>query len=289
LVQESFPVFSEGVPELMIDQMDWKIQISPQSEPPVFTLKGIGYFEEIMSLTNSNLSYELPQKFEKRIGLKFNNTLLLCRALTHRSFLNEHPDAIEDNERLEFLGDAVLDFVVGAWLYNELPEMPEGDLTKYRSALVHTEQLAEFARKINLGKALRLGKGELQAGGKTKTALLCNAFEAVIGALYLDQGIDAVQNFILPFISNALEDIVSNHKGDDPKSRLQEIVQAQELPIPHYVVVKEIGPDHSKIYEIEVVVGDKTLGKGRGTSKQLATKMAAQDALTNLGYGIYGQ
>ncbi len=242
-----------------------------------------------MAKLYSKTSYELPQSFEKRVGLKFNDTLLLCRALTHRSFLNEHPDAIEDNERLEFLGDAVLDFVVGAWLYNKLPEMPEGDLTKYRSALVHTEQLAEFARQINLGKALRLGKGELQAGGKTKTALLCDAFEAVIGAIYLDQGIDAVQDFILPFITDSLDDIVSNHKGDDPKSRLQEIVQAQEMQIPRYVVVRELGPDHSKIYEIEVVVGEETLGKGRGTSKQVATKMAAQDALVNLGYGIYGQ
>lgn len=215
--------------------------------------------------------------------------MLLCRALTHRSYLNEHPDALEDNERLEFLGDAILDFIVGAWLYNELPEMPEGDLTKYRSALVHTEELADFARQINLGKALRLGKGELQAGGKQKTALLCDAFEAVVGAIYLDQGLEAVKKFIFPFMQNALDDIVSNHKGDDPKSRLQEIVQSQNLPIPHYVVIKELGPDHSKTYEIEVLVGEKSLGKGSGSSKQAAAKLAAQNALVNLGYGIYGQ
>ncbi|HNY94351.1 MAG TPA: ribonuclease III [Flexilinea sp.] len=239
-----------------------------------------------MTKTKTYKEDELPEKFAQRIGLKFNDPMLLCRALTHRSFLNEHPDAIEDNERLEFLGDAILDFIVGAWLYNELPEMPEGELTKYRAALVHTEQLAEFAKQIGLGQALRLGKGELQAGGKTKPALLCDAFEALIGALYLDQGIDAVQNFILPMISESFEDIVSNHKGEDPKSRLQEIIQAENLPIPQYVVVNELGPDHSKIYEIEVMVGDKTLGKGSGSSKQSATKKAAQDALTKLGYGL---
>ena len=239
-----------------------------------------------MAKTKSYTSNELPQKFAKRNGLKFNDPMLLYRALTHRSFLNEHPDAIEDNERLEFLGDAVLDFIVGAWLYNELPEKSEGDLTKYRSALVHTEQLACFAEQIDLGKALRLGKGELQAGGKEKPALLCDAFEAVIGAIYLDQGIEAVQNFIFPMISEAMEDIIANHKGEDPKSKLQEVVQAQNLSIPVYVVVNELGPDHSKTYEIEVLVNGKTLGKGSGTSKQNATKIAAQDALTNLGIGL---
>ncbi len=238
-----------------------------------------------MAKTKTYPSNELPQKFAKRIGLEFNDPLLMERALTHRSFLNEHPDAIEDNERLEFLGDAVLDFIVGAWLYNELPEMPEGDLTKYRSALVHTERLADFALQINLGKALRLGKGEMQAGGKQKPALLCDAFEAVIGALYLDQGIDAVQDFIMPMLREAMEDIITNHKGEDPKSKLQEVVQAQSLPIPEYVVINELGPDHSKIYEIEVLVNGKALGKGSGTSKQGATKMAAQDALANLGIG----
>ena len=109
-----------------------------------------------MTKTKTYKEDELPEKFAQRIGLKFNDPMLLCRALTHRSFLNEHPDAIEDNERLEFLGDAILDFIVGAWLYNELPEMPEGELTKYRAALVHTEQLAEFAKQIGLGQALRL-------------------------------------------------------------------------------------------------------------------------------------
>ncbi|NTW44050.1 MAG: ribonuclease III, partial [Anaerolineaceae bacterium] len=129
---------------------------------------------------------ESPQELAERLSLQIGDWLLLSRALTHRSYLNEHPEALEDNERLEFLGDAVLDFVVGAWLYHRYPEMPEGDLTRMRSALVHTEQLAEFAVKIDLGRSMRLGRGEAQAGGRTRPALLCDTFEALIGALYLD-------------------------------------------------------------------------------------------------------
>ena len=120
----------------------------------------------------SGIEEETPQDLAKRLDLPFTDVMLLSRALTHRSYVNEHPDAIEDNERLEFLGDAVLDFVVGAWLYNHFPEMAEGDLTRMRSALVHTEQLAEFARDINLGNAMRLGHGEIQAGGRERPALL---------------------------------------------------------------------------------------------------------------------
>ena len=129
---------------------------------------------------------ETPQEFARRLGLHFKDVMLLSRALTHRSYLNEHSEALEDNERLEFLGDAVLDFVVGAWLYNRYPEMPEGDLTRMRSALVYTEQLANFGRIIGLGVAMRLGKGESQAGGRERSALLCDTFEALIGAIYLD-------------------------------------------------------------------------------------------------------
>ncbi len=237
----------------------------------------------------SNPVYEMPEHFARRNGLVFNDYMLLCRALTHSSFLNEHPDAIEDNERLEFLGDAVLDFMIGAWLYNKFPEMKEGQLSKYRSALVQTATLAEFARKIDLGQALRLGRGEYLASGKSKTALLCDAFEALIGALYLDQGLESVRTFVMPFMEGAIDDIILHHKDDDSKSRLQEILQAKNLPVPHYEVVRELGPDHSKIYEMEVRIGDKTIGIGQGSSKQNAAKQAAQNALENLGYEIYGQ
>lgn len=223
------------------------------------------------------------QEFARQIGLHFDNLNLLSRALTHRSYKNEHSDAVEDNERLEFLGDAILDFVVGAWLYRRYPEMLEGDLTRMRSALVHTEQLAEFGQAIGLGAALRLGKGEAQAGGRERPALVCDAFEAVIGAIYLDQGIEAVQTFISPMLEESAEDILANHNIEDPKSRFQEWVQSQGLSAPHYVTRNATGPDHSKQFEVEVVVDDKVFASGSGHSKQAAAKMAASNALEQLG------
>jgi ribonuclease-3 len=126
---------------------------------------------------------ESPRQLAQRLGMEFSDILLLSRSLTHRSYLNEHPEAIEDNERLEFLGDAVLDFLVGAWLYNRFPEMAEGQLTRLRSALVRTEQLAEFSKQLKLGKAMRLGRGEADSGGRHRLALLCATFEALVGAL----------------------------------------------------------------------------------------------------------
>ena len=173
---------------------------------------------------------ESPAELAQRLHLNFKDLLLLSRALTHRSFLNEHTEALEDNERLEYLGDAVLDFIVGVWLYHHYPEMAEGDLTRMRSALVHTEQLAVFARKVKLGDAMRLGRGEVQAGGQNRSALLCDTFEAVVGALYLDSGIDAVNTFMHPLLQEASEDILVNHKNEDPKSLLQEWAQSQGFP-----------------------------------------------------------
>jgi ribonuclease-3 len=226
---------------------------------------------------------ESPADFAVRAGLKFNNILLLSRALTHRSFLNEHNNAVEDNERLEFLGDAILDFVVGAWLYNRYPEMPEGDLTRMRSALVYTEQLANFGRKIGLGRAMRLGKGESQAGGRERPALLCDAFEAVIGAIYLDRGIDAVRDFISPMLEEASVLILAARSIDDPKSQFQEWAQSQGHQAPYYITRAAVGPDHSKMFEVDVMVGAKIFGSGTGTSKQAAAKSAARDALSRLG------
>jgi len=226
---------------------------------------------------------ETPRELAERLSLSFHDGLLLSRALTHRSYINEHPEAIEDNERLEFLGDAVLDFMVGAWLYNRYPEMPEGDLTRMRSALVHTEQLAEFASMIQLGNALRLGRGEDQAGGRLRPALLCDTFEAIIGAIYLDMGIEAVWEFISPFLEEAADDILENHKTEDPKSQFQEWVQAQGMPAPQYVTRGTSGPDHSKVFTVDVVVSGQVYGSGSGHGKQAATKAAAQDALDRLG------
>ncbi len=225
---------------------------------------------------------ETPEEFAARVLPFMSDILLLSRALTHRSYLNEHPEALEDNERLEFLGDAVLDFIVGAWLYNRYPEMPEGDLTRMRSALVHTAQLAEFARSIDLGRAMRLGRGETQAGGCERAGLLCDTFEAVIGALYLDQDIQGVKRFLFPLLEDSAEDILINHKDEDPKSMLQEWAQGNGFPAPVYSTRSVSGPDHLKSFEVDVFVNGKVCGTGNGSSKQAATKQAAVDAIIKL-------
>lgn len=226
---------------------------------------------------------ESAQAFAHRLGVEFSDYLLLSRALTHRSYLNEHPEALEDNERLEFLGDAVLDFLVGAWLYNSFPEMAEGQLTRLRSALVRTEQLAEFGTQINLGSAMRLGRGEAESGGRQRQALLCATFEAVVGALYLDQGIDAVRSFIEPFLERVADEILASGKTQDPKSILQEWVQSKGNEAPTYRTISANGPDHSKIFEVEVLINGTKYGHGFGRSKQAAAKAAAREAMTALG------
>ena len=226
---------------------------------------------------------ETPQELAQRLGLVFTDWLLMSRALTHRSYLNEHTEALEDNERLEFLGDAVLDFIVGAWLYNRFPEMPEGDLTRMRSALVHTEQLANFARLINLNNAMRLGRGEFQAGGRERSALLCDTYEALIGALYLDGGIHAVESFLHPFLEIASEDILLNRKNEDPKSLLQEWAQSQGFLAPQYITRGSSGPDHSKTFDVDVLINGTVYGSGSGPSKQAGAKAAAKEALGKLG------
>ncbi len=236
-----------------------------------------------MKRNENPVSLEKPQELKERLNLKINDMLLLSRALTHRSYLNEHSEALEDNERLEFLGDAVLDFIVGAWLYHRYPEMPEGDLTRMRSALVHTEQLAEFAKQVGLGQAMRLGRGESQAGGRERPALLCDTFEAVIGALYLDGGIPAVNDFLIDLLIEASDDILLNNKNEDPKSLFQEWAQSQGYAAPLYITRNAYGPDHSKIFEVEVMLGGEPYGRGSGHSKQAAAKDAAQKALIRLG------
>ncbi|HEX9018646.1 MAG TPA: ribonuclease III [Anaerolineaceae bacterium] len=234
-------------------------------------------------MENHRITQEAPQDFARRLNLPFNDWLLLSRALTHRSYLNEHNDALEDNERLEFLGDAVLDFVVGAWLYNRYPEMPEGDLTRMRSALVYTDQLANFARMINLGNAMRLGRGEAQAGGRDRPALLCDTFEAVIGALYLDSGLDAVLEFVSPLLDATSNEILAERRTEDPKSMFQEWAQSQGFSAPQYITRSAVGPDHSKVFEVDATVNGKVYGSGQGPSKQTAAKAAARNALAQMG------
>lgn len=226
---------------------------------------------------------ESPEAFAARLSLPFRDISLLRRALTHSSYLNEFSDAVEDNERLEFLGDAVLDFLVGAWLYKHYPEMREGELTRLRSALVRTEQLAEFAIQIDLGEALRLGRGEDDSGGRQRLALLCGSFEALVGALYVDQGVDRVAQFVEPLLDEAAEQILRAHREQDPKSRFQEWAQALGYGPPAYQTVFASGPDHARVFEVEAWVNGRLYGRGSGQSKQAATKSAARDALNKLG------
>ena len=224
---------------------------------------------------------ESATDLSRRLDLPFSNLSLLTRALTHRSYVNENPDSQEDNERLEFLGDAVLDFIVGAWAYNRFPEMPEGDLTKIRSAIVRNEQLANFSRRIDLGRALRLGRGEASSGGNDRDLLLGSAFEALIGALFLDAGLSAVEAFVNPMLNDVQDYILDEIQ--DPKSRLQEWAQAEKMGTPQYVTISARGPDHAKEFEVEVRIQGTVYGRGHGTSKGVAARIAAQTALEALG------
>ena len=226
---------------------------------------------------------ESARSLARRLELPFSNSTLLTRALTHRSFVNENHDALEDNERLEFLGDAILDFLVAAWLYNRFPEMAEGQLTRLRAALVGTRQLAAFARRLDLGSAMRLGKGEIEGGGRNRSTLLCDTFEAVIGALYLDAGLDAVSRFIRPQLEEVTDTIIEQRDDLDAKSVLQEWAQGQGKGVPMYRQVEVSGPDHDRIYTFEVVIDGSSFGSGAGKSKQAAGKAAAAAALQALG------
>ncbi len=215
--------------------------------------------------------------------VQFNDPSLLLRALTHRSYLNENPDlALEDNQRLEFLGDAVLDFVTGAWLYDHFPEFQEGRLTSLRAALVCTPALAKFARQIGLGRHLRLGKGEEENGGRKRDANLCDAFEALVGALFLDNGLVAVERLLYPLLEDETEHVLAAELDRDPKSRFQEWSQAERGITPHYRTIKASGPDHARTFVVAVYVGDDVYGEGSGSSKQAAARAAAESALARV-------
>lgn len=233
-----------------------------------------------MVLNTSKRDVEPASSLNERLGLSFSNIHLLTRAFTHRSYANEHGGEVEDNERLEFLGDAVLDFIVGEWAFNRFPEMPEGDLTKIRSSLVRNERLAVFSRRLELGSALRLGRGEKSSGGHLRNNLLGSAFEALIGALYLDSGLESVKRFMKPLLEWMSPTILD--ELHDPKSQLQEITQSQKLGTPHYLVILTSGPDHARIYEVEVQVAGVIKGRGTGSSKSAAEQSAARDALDKL-------
>lgn len=208
----------------------------------------------------------------------FKNSDLYKKALTHRSWLNEHADSEESNERLEFLGDAILEYVVSEIIYEKYPTKEEGFLTALRANIVNTTNLAKVARKLDLGKKLLLSKGEEESGGRENSSLLANTVESFIGAIYLDSGIDTVKKFIIENILHNINEIV-NKPLKDSKSRLQEKAQALGYSTPKYVVIKEAGPDHNKSFTVEVQINNKTVASGSGKSKGIAEQSAAQKAL----------
>lgn len=220
-----------------------------------------------------------PDEFARHAGLDFSDLSLLRRALTHRSYVNENPEALEDNERLEYLGDAALDFLTATWLYNRFPEMDEGQLTRFRSALVRTEQLAAFATELGLGDALLLGRGEGAIGGRERPAQLCASFEALIGALYLDSGLQAVIDFVEPRLEVAAEAILEDEQLIDARSILQMWSQSEMGSTPRYQTVDSFGPDHAREFVLEVMIDNKILARGQGKSKQEAAQNAAENAL----------
>lgn len=218
---------------------------------------------------------------EKEIGYVFKKRSLLKQAVTHRSYANENRGSGPFNERLEFLGDAVLSLISADFLYKKFPSMVEGDLTKLRSSLVCTASLSEYARRIKLGDYLLLGKGELATGGNERDSNLENAFEALIAAVYLDGGIDKARRFVLRFLDDSVETHHISFK--DYKTKLQEIVQESHEETLNYVITKESGPDHDKRYEVEVHLNSNVIGKGKGRSKKQAEQEAAKQALQLMG------
>ena len=217
---------------------------------------------------------------EKRLGIKFKNKDLLTQAFIHRSYLNENPDfPLGQNERLEFLGDAVLELVVTKELYQKYPEKTEGELTTWRAALVNTKMLAKISEEIGFNDFLLLSKGESRELGKARCIILANTFEAFIGALYLDQGYAPCQKFIVKHLIKELSRIIESGLFQDAKSHFQEKAQEKEGTTPNYKTIKEWGPDHAKLFIIGVFLKDKLISKGKGSSKQEAEEEAAKNAL----------
>jgi ribonuclease-3 len=223
------------------------------------------------------------QRLQETIGVHFRDEAILQEALIHRSFLNENPDLdLSSSERLEFLGDAFLDFIAGEYLYQRCPEMDEGDLTALRAALIRAETLARFARTIQLGDYLYLSRGEDEGGGRSRVALLADAFEALVAAIYLDSGMEAAKEFVMGFVEPETTRILEGGLERDHKSRLQEWAQGELQLTPVYRTVMERGPDHAKEFTVEVLIGDKVYGRGEGRNKQAAEQQAAQQALEGI-------
>lgn len=224
-------------------------------------------------------------KLEKNLGINFSNKKLLAQALVHRSYLNEHPRfPLGHNERLEFLGDAVLELVVTEYLYKKYKE-PEGDLTNWRASLVKSEQLAKVANELKVEQYIYLSRGEAQdKTPKARQTIVANALEAIIGAIYLDQGIEECREFLEKNILVSLDYILKNHLYLDPKSRLQEISQEKTGITPVYKVLEESGPDHKKLFTVGAWLDKELVAEGKGSSKQMAQIEAAKAALEKKGW-----
>lgn len=232
-----------------------------------------------MSVVDQDSKKQTLADLQQQIGVAFKDEFILERAFIHRSYLNEHPKlGLEHNERLEFLGDAVLELAVTDHLYRNYPN-PEGDLTNWRSALVKTESLSAVAEKLQLDQYMKLSRGEAKGNARSRALILANSVEAMIGALYLDQGYETAREFILEHIVSTLPEILASGAWVDPKSKFQELAQEREGHTPAYRVLEEMGPDHDKTFIVGVYVGSKLCGKGQGSSKQAAQQQAAANAL----------
>lgn len=224
-------------------------------------------------------------QLEERLGVSFRDKGLLQLAFTHRSYLNEHRGEVkEHNERIEYLGDAVLELAVTNYLYHEFPETPEGELTAYRAALVNTQTLSMIADGLGMNDYLLLSKGEAQDTGRARVYILANTFEAFLGALYLDQGYEAAEKFVEAHLFPHTKEVIEKELWKDAKSRLQEEAQERISVTPHYEVVKAEGPDHAKEFTIAVMFGEEMVAEGTGSSKQEAEQQAAERALSAKGW-----
>ena len=217
---------------------------------------------------------------EKNLEIKFKNKDLLVQAFTHRSYLNENPDfKLDHNERLEFLGDAVIELIVTAHLYKEFPEKTEGELTNWRAALVNAKMMTSVADELGFNEFLLLSRGESKEVGKARAYILANVFEAILGALYLDSGYEPCDEFIKKYLLRRLPEIIKDGSYKDSKSKFQEEAQEKVSITPNYKVIRETGPDHDKKFIVGVFLGDKIIAEGEGSSKQEAEEAAAELAL----------
>ncbi|NJK79688.1 MAG: ribonuclease III [Chloroflexaceae bacterium] len=227
----------------------------------------------------------MSEHIQAALHITFRDPSLLDTALTHRSYWNEHPERSpgkDSNERLEFLGDSVLNMLAAEWLYSAYPDRSEGELSMLRSALVRTTTLARFAHELNLGRYIRISRGEKSQQARERPSLLADAFEAVMGAVYLDQGLATVRTIITPFLVQEMQRIEAGEGAVDHRTRLQEYIQGQHGVTPVYQVVDVSGPDHQRQFTVEVLMNDTLLGRGVGTSKQQASQDAARVALAAL-------